>query len=106
MSRIVEGRQIKIKRILFKGNKGLTASELKDALATRERQYVILRGKVQRQRLDEDVERIIQLYNDHGYVQARVESTDVAVDREKARVTVTFTVVERPELKVSEVKLK
>src|SRR2546426_9051252 len=33
--------------------------------------------------------RIIQLYNDHGYVQARVESTDVAVDREKARVTVT-----------------
>ena len=73
---IVEGRQIKIDRIVFKGNKGLTERELKDALATRERQYFILRGKVQRQRLDEDVERIIQLYNDHGYIQARVESTD------------------------------
>ena len=90
---IVEGRQIKIDRIRFKGNKGLTESELKDALATRERQFFILRGKVQRQRLDEDVERIIQLYNDAGYIQARVESTDVDVDREKARVTVTFTFV-------------
>src|SRR5439155_1556050 len=102
---IVEGRQIKIDRIVFKGNKGLTERELKDALATRERQYFILRGKVQRQRLDEDVERIIQLYNDHGYIQARVESTDVVVDREKALVTVTFTVVEGPQFKVGAVKL-
>src|SRR5213079_2873638 len=102
---LVEGRQIKIDRIRFKGNKGLTESELKDALATRERQYFILRGKVQRQRLDEDVERIIQLYNDHGYIQARVESTDVVVDREKALVTVTFTVVEGPQFKVGAIKL-
>src|SRR5213595_542124 len=102
---IVEGRQIKIYRIVFKGNKGLTERELKDALATRERQYFILRGKVQRLRLDEDVERIIQLYNDHGYIQARVESTDVVVDREKALVTVTFTVVEGPQFKVGAIKL-
>ena len=102
---IVEGRQIKIDRIRFKGNKGLTDRELKGALATQERQYFILRGKVQRQRLEEDVERIIQLYNDHGYIQARVESTDVAVDREKARVTVTFTLVEGPQFKVGTIKL-
>jgi len=96
---IVEGRQIKIDRIRFTGNKGLTDRELKAALATQERQYFILRGKVQRQRLEEDVERIIQLYNDHGYIQARVESTDVAVDREKARVTITFTIVEGPQFR-------
>jgi outer membrane protein insertion porin family len=102
---IVEGRQIKIDQIVFKGNKGLTTKELKEVLATQERQYYILRGKVQRQRLDEDVERIIQLYNDHGYIEARVESTDVAVDREKARVTVTFTVVEGPQFKVGTLKL-
>ena len=102
---IVEGRQIKIDRIRFTGNKGLTDRELKAALATQERQYFILRGKVQRQRLEEDVERIIQLYNDHGYIQARVESTDVAVDREKARVTITFTIVEGPQFRVGTLKL-
>jgi len=26
----------------------------------------------------------VQLYNDHGYIQARVESHDITVDREKA----------------------
>jgi outer membrane protein insertion porin family len=101
---IVEGRQIKIDRILFKGNAGLKDQLLKDNLATRERQFYILRGKVQRQRLDEDVERIIALYNDYGYVQARVDATDVQVDRERALVTVTFTIVEGPQFRVAEVK--
>src|SRR5207245_1889718 len=102
---LVEGRQIKIDRIRFTGNKGLTDRELKAALATQERQYFILRGKVQRQRLEEDVERIIQLYNDHGYIQARVESTDVAVDREKARVTITFTIDEGAEVCVERINI-
>ena len=101
---IAEGRQIKIDTIVIKGNAGLSDKVIKDALATRERQYFILRGKVQRQRLDEDVERIITLYNDHGYVQARVESTDVKVDRERALVTITFTIVEGPQFRVGEIK--
>ncbi|OLE38431.1 MAG: hypothetical protein AUG00_05480 [Candidatus Rokubacteria bacterium 13_1_20CM_2_70_7] len=102
---INEGRQITIDRIVIQGNKGLTDREIKKALATREREYFILRGKLQRQKLDEDVERILALYNDHGYVQARVDGYDVAVDREKARVTLTFTVVEGPQYRVGEVTI-
>ena len=102
---INEGRQITIDRIVIQGNKGLTDREIKKALATREREYFILRGKLQRQKLDEDVERILALYNDHGYVQARVDGYDVAVDREKARVTLTFTVVEGPQYWVGEVTI-
>ena len=41
--------------------------------------------------VDDVVDRIIALYNDHGYIQARVESTDIAIDRERARVTVTIS---------------
>ncbi len=102
---IVEGRQIKIDKIAFQGNKGLTTSQLKDVLGTRERQYFILRGKVQRQRLDQDVEKIIAFYNDNGYIQARVDSTDVSVDRDRALVTITFTVVEGPQFRVGDVKI-
>ncbi|MBI4637808.1 MAG: outer membrane protein assembly factor BamA [Candidatus Rokubacteria bacterium] len=91
---INEGRRITIDRIVIQGNKGLTDKQIKAALVTQERQFFILRGTIQRQRLDEDVERIVVLYNDHGYVQARVESHDVSVDREKARATITFTIVE------------
>ena len=102
---VVEGRRMTIDRIVFKGTTGLKESAIKDVLATQERQFYILRGTVQRQRLEDDVDRILQLYNDHGYVQARVESHDITVDREKARVTITFVVVEGPQFKVGEVTI-
>ena len=102
---IVEGRQMTIEAIKFVGNKGLRDDQLKEAMETKERQYYILRGKVQRQRLEQDVDRILSLYNDFGYIQARVESTDVSVDRERARVTITITVTEGPQFRVGDVKI-
>ena len=102
---VVEGRQMTIDRIVFVGNKGLRDDQLKDAMETKERQYFILRGKVQRQRLEIDIDRIIQAYNDYGFIQARVESHDVAVDREKARVTISIVVVEGPQFRVGDVKI-
>jgi outer membrane protein insertion porin family len=102
---INEGRRITIDRIVIHGNKGLTDREIKKALVTREREYFIFRAKLQRQRLDEDVERILALYNDHGYVQARVDGYDIAVDREKARVTLTFNVVEGLQYRVGEITI-
>jgi outer membrane protein insertion porin family len=91
---INEGRQMKIDRIVVRGNAVLTDKQIKAAMATQERQYYILRGTVQRQRLEDDVERILALYNDHGFLHARVESHEVTVDREKARVVITIVVVE------------
>jgi outer membrane protein insertion porin family len=102
---LVEGRQMTIDKILFRGNKGMRDDQLKDAMETKERQYFILRGKVQRQRLDLDIDRIIQAYNDNGFIQARVESHEEAVDRENARVTITIVVVEGPQFRVGEVKI-
>jgi len=46
------------------------------------------------------VDRIIQLYNDNGYVQARVESADINIDRVKARAIVRIVIVEGPQFKV------
>jgi outer membrane protein insertion porin family len=91
---INEGRQMKIDKIVIRGNKGVSDKQIKAAMATQERQYYILRGTVQRQRLEDDVDRILQVYNDHGFIHARVESHDVVVDREKARVTIQIVVVE------------
>ena len=98
--RIAEGRRISIDQIVIEGAQGLTPKQVKGAMDTQEREYIVLRGTVQRQKLDEDVDRIIQLYNDFGYVQARVESYEIQVDREKARATVRVVVVEGPQFKV------
>ena len=97
---ITEGRRITIDRIVVEGARGLTPKEVKAAMETQEREFIILRGSVRRQTLDDDVDRIVQLYNDHGYVQARVESVETIVSREKPRATVRIVVVEGPQFKV------
>lgn len=98
--KIAEGRRITIEQIAIEGTQGLTPTQVRTAMETQEREFYVLRGTVQRQRLDDDVDRIIQLYNDHGYVQARVEKSEIDVDREKARATVRIVVVEGPRFKV------
>lgn len=103
--RITEGRRITIDRIVIEGATGLSPRQIKKVMATQERQFFILRGVVQRQRLEEDIERILALYNDHGYIQARVESHDISVDRDRARVTITIKVVEGPQFTVGSVDI-
>jgi len=98
--RIAEGRRVTIDEIVIIGAQGVTPKQIKAAMQTQERQYFILRGTVQRQKLDEDQERIVQLYGDHGFIQARVESSDVQVDRNRARATIRITVVEGPQFHV------
>jgi outer membrane protein insertion porin family len=98
--RIVEGRKITIDRVVIDGAHGVSPRDIKAVMATQERDYYVLPGTVQRQKLDEDVERIVQLYNDHGYIQARVESTDVQIDRERAKAVITVVVVEGPQFRV------
>lgn len=102
---IDEGRRITIDRIVIEGNKGLTASQIKGAMVVQEREYFILRGTVQRQKLEEDIERILALYNDHGFIQARVEFHDITVDRENARVTIVLQVVEGPQYRVDQITI-
>jgi outer membrane protein insertion porin family len=94
---IAEGRKITIDRVVIEGAHGVTPKQIKEVLGTQEREFFILRGTVQRQKLDEDVDRIVQLYNDHGYVQARVESSDIQIDRIRARATIRIVVVEGPQ---------
>jgi outer membrane protein insertion porin family len=102
---INEGRRITIDRIVIVGNQGLKASEIKKVMLVQEREYFILRGTVQSKNLEEDIDRILALYNDHGYIQARVESHDIAVDRENARVVITIRVVEGPQYHIDQITI-
>jgi outer membrane protein insertion porin family len=103
--RIAEGRKISIDKIVIEGAVGLTAKQIKAAMETQEREFIILRGTVQREKLDADLDRIVQLYNDYGYIQARVESSDIEIDRIRARATIKIRVVEGPQFTVGGVDL-
>jgi len=98
--RVAEGRKMTIEKIVIEGAQGLKPEKIKEIMLTREREFYILRGTVQRQKLDEDIERVVQFYNDNGYVQARVETVETQVDRATARVTIRIVVAEGPQFKV------
>src|SRR5712691_3158136 len=103
--RIVEGRKMTIEKVVIEGAQGVKPDKIKEIMLTQERQFFILRGTVQRQKLEEDTERIVAFYNDNGYIQARVESTDTQVNRGNARVTIKIVVVEGTQFKVGGVDI-
>ena len=104
--RIEEGRTMGIERIEIEGNQGLTASRIKDVMFTRERTFFFFRGTAQRKQFDEDMDRIVALYADHGYLQARVESHEIRVDEALGRVTLKVKVVEGPQFRVGKIEVK
>ena len=98
--RVAEGRKMTIDKIVIEGAQGLKPDKIKGIMLTQEREFYILRGTVQRQKLDQDTERVVTFYNDNGYIQARVETVDTQVDRATARVTIRIVVAEGPQFKV------
>ena len=104
--RIEEGPKLHIDRIVIEGNKALTAGQIKDAMPTQERLYWIFPfSTVQRQVFDDDVERILQLYDDHGYIQARVESHEIVPDLARKKVTLRVRVVEGPQFRTGTITI-
>ena len=102
--RIVEGPKLYIDRIVIEGNQALTARQIKGAMGTKERILWILPfSKVQRKVFEEDADRIIALYADHGYVQARVESQEIVPNLERGKVTLRLRVVEGAQFRVGTV---
>jgi len=102
---IDEGQQLKIDHIEFVGNRALSASQLKGAMKTKERQYFFFRSTVQRQEFEDDIDRILALYADHGYIQARVESHEIVVDETVNRLVLRLRVVEGPQFRFGRIEV-
>jgi len=104
--RIEEGPKLYIDRIIIEGNKALTASQIKAAMSTKERIYWIFPfSTVQRKIFDDDVDRILQVYGDHGFIQARVESTEIVPDLARKKVTLRVRVVEGPQFRTGTITI-
>ena len=105
--RIEEGKKIYIDRIVIEGNHALSARQIKAAMETKERfLWVLPFSKLHRKVFEDDGDRIVNLYADNGYVQARVESQEIIPDLQRGKVTLRVRVVEGPQFRVGTVALK
>jgi outer membrane protein insertion porin family len=105
--RVLEGRKLYIDRIVIEGNQNLPAGKIKDAMQTKERYFWILPfSTVQRRVFDEDVDRVLNLYSDNGYVQARVDSHEIVPDVARGKVTLRLQITEGPQFRVGSVTFR
>ncbi len=79
---ISEGQRSVIKEIRFYGNYALTAKRIRKEMKTKKNNmigFLTGAGRLNNQTLDEDVQKIKELYQDNGY--ADIQVNDVKIDR-------------------------
>src|ERR671918_2018062 len=103
---INEGSRLLIKKVLFEGNKNFSQSDLNDLIATKEEwifSFLTNRGVLDRDMLTNDVAILSNHYNDHGYVEHKIE--EPVILRARDGLDVVFRVHEGPQYRVGKVEI-
>ena len=103
---IVEGNRLLIKRVTFDGNKAFSSGDLRGLIGTKEEwifSFLTNRGVLDRDMLTNDVAILSNHYNDHGYVDHKVD--DPVLIRGRDGLEVIFRIKEGPQYRVGKVEI-
>jgi outer membrane protein insertion porin family len=109
MFNVDEGDAAKIKGINIVGNKAFSDKQLRDLLQLSTSGWLTWYSKADqysKQKLTGDLEGIKSWYLNHGYLEATVESTQVAITPDKKDIYLTINITEGEKYTVSGVKLE
>lgn len=95
---VFEGLRIQIKSVNFKGNKAIKTSDLKNAIKTKTRSWLLWPVYYTDEKIAADVEKLRTLYYQRGFLNHRI-----AV---QGQTHITFTIEEGPLYKVRNITLK
>ncbi len=104
---INEGSKSHVKKITIEGNNHLSDKQIKEFLQTKEHGILpfLYETSYKPEVLEMDQARIMYLYNDKGYVTARVSKPMVSISPDKRDINITFVVNEGERYKVSGISL-
>lgn len=94
---IREQAKVKVSRVAFVGNQTLSAEDLQAVMMTREGgllDFLTSHGTFQRENFQADVQRIMYLYYDSGYLDVSVGDPLVTLSRDRNEIYVTIPIVE------------
>jgi outer membrane protein insertion porin family len=103
---IAEGSRVLIKRIIFEGNKAFGDGDLRGLINSKEEwwlSFLTSRGVLDRGMLANDVAILANHYNDHGYVENKVD--EPVVLRARDGLEVVFRINEGPQYRVGKVEI-
>ena len=105
---VIEGEVSKIKEFKIVGNKAFDQSTIKDQLDLSEPNYMSWYTKSDRYsqaKLNADLENIRSFYLSRGYLEFRIDSTQVAISPNKQDINITINITEGSQFVVSSVEL-
>lgn len=107
---VKEGPKARIKTVAFDGAKSIPLKKLRKPLVTREYFWIVSwfddSGVYKKEELDNDVERIRQIYFDEGYLDIKLGKPAVDLSSDKKWFTVRFSIVEGPQFTFSRIGYK
>ena len=107
--KIKEFDKVRVKKILFLGNKALKDYEIKNIMETREESFFSFMtgsGNFKEFNFQNDIERIKFFYKSKGYLQVNVEAPDITVSEDRKWVFITMRIAEGPQFSINSISFK
>jgi len=104
---IEEGPKIKIEKILVEGNKAISTKSIKKIMDTKEWwifSFITSSGYYKKDRMDQDVEKIRDLYFNNGYIKVAVGEPKIKLTDNKKGMVITIPISEGDQFKISSVQ--
>ena len=104
-----EGEVARIKKITFIGNKAFNDKELQDVISLTTPGWFTWYTKADqysKQKLSGDLESLKSFYQNRGYVEMNVDSTQISITPDKKDIYITINLTEGEKYKVSELRLE
>lgn len=103
--RIWEGEKTRVKKVRIEGNRVLSDKEVRSVLKTKKRRF-FRGGDFKEDVFAEDLERIVALYGEHGYLDAKVVDRRLDYDEEMKNLEVVIIVEEGPQYRIGDVTVR
>jgi outer membrane protein insertion porin family len=104
--KIKEWDKVRVKKIMFLGNKAIQDSELKNFMQTREETYFSFlsgSGNFKEINFQTDVERLKYYYKTRGYLQVNIQNPEVTASEDKKWIFITVRLQEGPQFSVNDI---
>ncbi len=100
-----EKKKVKIKKVRFIGNEGLSEETLKARMLTKPGS-LFGGGNYKEEDVERDYELLKFLYLNEGYAQVRIDPPKTLVSPDKSGIEVIFKIIEGPKFKIGEISFK
>ena len=101
--KITEGPRVKVRQVLFDGNRSLSARRLKTRVETKTYIWIFRTGALDEEQAERDALAVQKMYRDEGYLDARVGYRLDFDEIKRSDLNLVFVVEEGPRFKIQEI---